>query len=73
MVAAILTTILFPPGAGDIESGNLKLILGLIWTLILHYQISIGLGYDDKSQKGGKQAGGAKNLLLKWVQVYKQQ
>ena len=56
-------------GAGDIESGNLKLILGLIWTLILHYQISkAGLGFDDTKQKGGK-SGGPKQLLLQWVQV----
>ena len=56
-------------GAGDIEGGNLKLILGLIWTLILHYQISrAGVGFDDKTQKGGK-SGGPKQALLAWVQV----
>jgi hypothetical protein len=26
-------------GAGDIERGNMKIVLGLLWTLILHYQI----------------------------------
>ena len=28
-------------GSGDIVDGNLKLILGLMWTLILHYSISL--------------------------------
>jgi hypothetical protein len=41
----------------DITNGRLKLILGLIWTLILRYQIKTGGG--DES---------AKNELLKWVQ-----
>jgi len=41
----------------DITNGRLKLILGLIWTLILRYQIKTGGG--DES---------AKNDLLKWVQ-----
>lgn len=46
-------------GATDVETGNLKIILGLIWTLILRYQIN----------KGGKAAAGdgAKNELMKWV------
>lgn len=39
----------------DIESGNLKLILGLIWTIILRYQIQVS------------QAGSAKAELLEWV------
>jgi len=40
-------------GETDITDGNLRIILGLIWTLILHYQI----GADS----------GAKNELLQWV------
>ena len=40
------------PGSGDIVNGNLKLILGLIWTLILHYQISMGFGLDHQPQGG---------------------
>jgi len=43
-------------GGDDIANGRLKLILGLIWTLILRYQI----------QKGGE-SGSAKNELLEWV------
>ena len=42
-------------GAEDIVDGNLKLILGLIWTIILRYQI----------EKGRKES--AKNALLEWV------
>lgn len=46
-------------GNTDITDGNLKLILGLIWTLILRYQVNLGKdGGDDKS---------AKNELLEWV------
>eukprot|EP01120_Amphizonella_sp_Union-15-10_P008474 TRINITY_DN3052_c0_g3_i3.p1 TRINITY_DN3052_c0_g3~~TRINITY_DN3052_c0_g3_i3.p1 ORF type:complete len:1266 (+),score=382.28 TRINITY_DN3052_c0_g3_i3:257-3799(+) len=45
-------------GGSDICDGNLKLILGLIWTLILRYQIQRG-------RKG--QAGSPKNALLEWV------
>ena len=55
-------------GSGDIVDGNLKLILGLIWTLILHYQISIGFGIVDGS---GKKKGGptAKQALVNYIGV----
>lgn len=54
-------------GSGDIVSGNLKLILGLIWTLILHYQISMGFGINDD---GGRKDGlSAKQALLEWLRV----
>eukprot|EP00026_Physarum_polycephalum_P007664 Phypoly_transcript_07729.p1 GENE.Phypoly_transcript_07729~~Phypoly_transcript_07729.p1 ORF type:complete len:297 (+),score=50.66 Phypoly_transcript_07729:168-1058(+) len=43
-------------GSEDITDGRPKLILGLIWTLILHYQVAMG-GAD----------GSAKNDLLQWV------
>lgn len=43
-------------GPEDLVDHRLKLILGLIWTIILRYQI----------QKGGG-AGSAKNELLEWV------
>lgn len=46
-------------GNEDITNGNLKIILGLIWTLILRYQIKKGGSGDE---------GSAKNELLKWVQ-----
>ena len=32
-------------GSGDIAGGNIRIILGLIWTLILRYQIQSGLSY----------------------------
>eukprot|EP01114_Cavostelium_apophysatum_P020572 TRINITY_DN6934_c0_g2_i2.p1 TRINITY_DN6934_c0_g2~~TRINITY_DN6934_c0_g2_i2.p1 ORF type:complete len:436 (-),score=147.35 TRINITY_DN6934_c0_g2_i2:34-1299(-) len=48
-------------GNEDITSGRLKLILGLIWTLILRYQIKKGgSGFDSDTS--------AKSDLLKWVQ-----
>ena len=48
--------------ASDIYKGNLKLILGLIWTLILKYQISMPmLDADDEQGKTPKQA------LMGWV------
>jgi len=43
-------------GPEDIADGNLKLILGMIWTIILRYQIN----------KGGA-SNSAKNDLLEWV------
>ncbi|GFN93507.1 filamin-a [Plakobranchus ocellatus] len=48
--------------ASDIVKGNLKLILGLIWTLILKYSISIPLTYFD-----GENNMTPKQALLKWV------
>jgi len=45
-------------GGDDIASGRLKLILGVIWTLILRYQI----------QKCGD-SGRARNELLEWVRT----
>ena len=56
-----------PAGSGDIVDQNLKLILGLIWTLILHYQISMGFGIgDDKGQNGPS----PKQALIAYLQVF---
>lgn len=44
-------------GSDDINSGNIRIILGLIWTLILRYEI-----------KHGGEQGDAISDLLKWVQ-----
>ena len=54
-------------GSGDIVEGNLKLILGLIWTLILHYQISLGLGLDENSKDNKRTS--AKQALLGYIRV----
>lgn len=43
-------------GPDDIEEGNLKITLGLIWALILHYQIGEGVA-----------EGSPKWALLEWV------
>jgi len=53
-------------GTGDIVDGNLKLILGLVWTLILHYQISAR--FSDEDFTGGK-PGTARQSMLNYVQV----
>ena len=59
---------MLPIGSGDIVGGNLKLILGLVWTLILYYQISVGFGIDgDQKDKGKKTT--PKQALLGYVQV----
>jgi filamin len=38
-------------GPGDIAEGNQKLILGLIWTIILRYQIQVSEGASAKQGK----------------------
>ncbi len=58
----------------DINQCNLKLILGLIWTLILRYQIAgpvVPETPDKKSGKKGpsKEQKSAKKLLIQWVNV----
>lgn len=60
-------------GPQDIREGNIKIILGLIWTLILRYQINKCDEWDDGEQIPGvkkkKKKDGAKNELLKWVNL----
>ena len=55
-------------GSADIASGNLKLILGLIWTLILKYQISVGFAISDPSAPK-VEGPSPKQALLSYVQV----
>ncbi|XP_033320744.1 filamin-A isoform X4 [Bombus bifarius] len=47
----------------DIVDSKLKLILGLIWTLILHYSISMPLWNGEE----GSQTEGPKQRLIKWI------
>ena len=58
--------VLHAAGSGDIVDKNLKLILGLIWTLILHYQISIGFGIEDGRGQDGPSP---KQALMAYLQV----
>ncbi|XP_036366037.1 filamin-A isoform X2 [Octopus sinensis] len=53
--------------SGDIVDQKLKLILGLIWTLILHYSISMPMWEGEEPAPG---AGGPtpKQRLLNWIQ-----
>lgn len=45
-----------------VADGNQKLILGLVWTLILHFQLSSDC--DDMVYQGK-----AKSELLRWAQM----
>ena len=49
----------------DITKGNLKLILGLIWTLILKYQISMPMMDDDDGESRKNIT--PKQALMGWV------
>ncbi|XP_047245448.1 filamin-C-like isoform X3 [Girardinichthys multiradiatus] len=49
-----------------IVDGNLKLILGLIWTLILHYSISMPMWEDEGDEDAKKLT--PKQRLLGWIQ-----
>jgi hypothetical protein len=51
-------------GPGDVNDGNEKLILGLLWTIIYHYQVAAT--FKNAGQAHGKK-GGARDLLLEWV------
>ena len=52
--------------SSHIVDNHLKLILGLIWTLILHYSISMPVWEDD--EPGGPKESTPKQRLLAWVQ-----
>ncbi|ELW67409.1 Filamin-C [Tupaia chinensis] len=54
------------PDSKAIVDGNLKLILGLIWTLILHYSISMPMWEDEDDEDARKQT--PKQRLLGWIQ-----
>ncbi|XP_036803747.1 filamin-A isoform X5 [Oncorhynchus mykiss] len=50
-----------------IVDGNLKLILGMVWTLILHYSISMPM-WDEEEEGGDGQQKTPKQRLLGWIQ-----
>lgn len=49
-----------------IVDGNLKLILGMIWTLILHYSISMPMWEDEDDEEVKNMT--PKQRLLGWIQ-----
>ncbi|XP_063909279.1 spectrin beta chain, non-erythrocytic 1 isoform X5 [Zophobas morio] len=54
-------------GAEDIVDGNPRLILGLIWTIILRFQIQeIEIDVDEENESSEKKS--AKDALLLWAQ-----
>jgi hypothetical protein len=54
--------------SGHIVDGQAKLILGLIWTLILHYSISMPMWEEDEFDEPISKAKTPKQRLLAWVQ-----
>ena len=50
-----------------IVDGNLKLILGLVWTLILHYSISMPM-WDEEPEEEELAKATPKQRLLGWIQ-----
>ncbi|KAM6306964.1 LOW QUALITY PROTEIN: filamin-C-like [Podargus strigoides] len=50
-----------------IVDGNLKLILGLIWTLILHYSISMPM-WEEEEDVGWARQQSPQQRLLGWIQ-----
>ena len=55
-----------PADSKAIVDGNLKLILGLVWTLILHYSISMPVWEDEDEEEARRQT--PKQRLLGWIQ-----
>lgn len=55
-----------PADSKAIVDGNLKLILGLIWTLILHYSISMPMWDEEDEEEAKRQT--PKQRLLGWIQ-----
>lgn len=56
----------FISDSSDIVDSKLKLILGLIWTLILHYSISMPQWDFDNGEPGGKNVT-PKQRLMNWI------
>ncbi|KAK6619966.1 hypothetical protein RUM44_006366 [Polyplax serrata] len=54
--------------SSDITDCKLKLILGLIWTLILHYSISIPMWEGEEELTNGDKGTTPKQRLLHWIQ-----
>ncbi|TDG48153.1 hypothetical protein AWZ03_005328 [Drosophila navojoa] len=52
----------------DIVDGRLKLILGLVWTLILHYSISMPVWEGDEEKPPAEVTLTPKQRLLGWIQ-----
>jgi spectrin beta len=56
-------------GAEDVVDGNPRMILGLIWTIILRFQIQeIEINLDEDDEREGSVKKSAKDALLLWCQ-----
>ncbi|XP_039299021.1 filamin-A isoform X2 [Nilaparvata lugens] len=54
--------------SSDIVDCKLKLILGLIWTLILHFSISLPMWEGEDDTPNGEKGQTPKQRLLHWIQ-----
>lgn len=66
VVLVVILCFFFFSDSKAIVDGNLKLILGLVWTLILHYSISMPVWEDEGDDDAKKQT--PKQRLLGWIQ-----
>lgn len=55
-------------GSKDIVDGNLKVILGLVWRLILNFQVEVDDGENTDNLSAAQRSKQAKLKLLKWCQ-----
>lgn len=65
-LVTIFPSVLLSSDSKAIVDGNLKLILGLIWTLILHFSISMPMWGDEDDEDAKKLT--PKQRLLGWIQ-----
>ncbi|TMS38553.1 hypothetical protein L596_005251 [Steinernema carpocapsae] len=56
--------------SSDIVDENLKLIMGLIWTLIQHYSISMPVWTDDAKCKNKNASDSPRQRLLAWIKAH---
>lgn len=69
VIILYLELLLLLSDSSDIVDGNIKLILGLMWSLILHYSISHLKWDDDTNTQSEKQTElTPKQRLLTWIQ-----
>lgn len=67
-VSILFIRLSYSTDSTDIVDRRLKLILGLIWTLILHYSISMPMWEGEEPTPSDK-APTPKQRLLNWIQA----
>ncbi|KAK0399999.1 hypothetical protein QR680_003307 [Steinernema hermaphroditum] len=56
--------------SSDIVDENLKLIMGLVWTLIQHYSISMPVWTDSEKAKDNNVSNSPRQRLLVWIKAH---